>query len=88
MLALIALAAALAAAYLGHTRTRSFSRRRLRYTRVAEHPVSSGLVAGIGTAVLASPLLAVLPLVGAGTAMALGVGVGSGLTRGVRDAPE
>lgn len=88
MFGLIALAAAFAAAYVGHTRTRRFTRRRLRYTRVGEHPLSSGVVAGLGTAIVASPLVAVLPIVGAGTAMALGFGVGSGVTAGARERLE
>lgn len=85
MTALIALAVAIAAAYLGHSRTRAFSRRRLRYTRVAERPGTSGFVAGIGTALVAAPFTAFAPIIGAGTAMALGLGVGTGLTKGVRD---
>lgn len=88
MFGLIALAVAGTAAYLGHTRTRSFTRRRLRYTRVGEHPVGSGLLVGIGTTLVASPLVAVLPIVGAGTAMALGLGVGTGMVVGARERPE
>lgn len=82
-MALIALAFAGFAAYFGHTRTRSYSERRLRYTRFAERPVLSGLLAGIGTTLLAVPLVALAPVIGSGTAMALGLGGGSGLTRGV-----
>ncbi len=85
MTALIALAIAIAAAYIGHTRTRGFSRRQLRYTRVAERPGVSGLVAGIGTALVATPLVALLPIIGTGTALALGLGVGTGVSSGVRD---
>ena len=85
MTAMIALAVAAAAAYFGHIRMRGFSRRRLRYTRVAEHPAISGLAVGIGTAVLATPLVALMPIIGTGTAMALGLGVGTGVSSGVRD---
>lgn len=88
MLGLVALAVAGTAAYVGHTRTRTFTRRRLRYTRVGEHPVGSGLVAGIGVTLVATPLVAVLPIVGAGTAMALGLGVGTGMAVGARERPE
>ncbi len=88
MTALIALAIAATAAYFGHTRMRGFSRRRLRYTRVAERPGVSGFVVGIGTAILAIPLVALMPIIGTGTAMALGLGVGTGVSSGVRDRIE
>jgi hypothetical protein len=81
----IALVVAGAAAFYGHTRSRDFSRRRLRYTRVAEMPGIVGVLAGVGTALLAAPVVAFLPIVGAGTAMALGAGVGTGVAMGSRD---
>ncbi len=81
----MALVAAGAAAFYGHTRTRDFSRRRLRYTRVAERPGLSGILAGVGATLLAAPVVAFLPIVGAGTAMALGAGVGTGVAMGSRD---
>lgn len=86
MFSLIAVAIAGTAAVVGHVKTRDFARRRLRYTRVAESPGATGIVLGIGTALVAAPLVAVLPLVGAGTAVALGAGVGSGVAVGARDA--
>lgn len=81
----VALAVAGAAAFYGHTRSRDFSRRRLRYTRVAERPGLSGILAGVGATLLAAPVVAFLPIVGAGTAMALGAGVGTGVAMGSRD---
>jgi len=85
MIELLALAIAGGAAVFGHVKTRSFARRRLRYTRVAESPAVTGLVIGVGTALAAAPLVFVLPVVGAGTAVALGAGVGSGMAMGARD---
>jgi hypothetical protein len=85
MTAFLALAIAVALFYLGYTRTRSFSRRRLRYTRIAENPGWSGFVAGVGTALVATPLVVLAPIIGTGTAMALGLGVGTGLIQGIRD---
>ncbi len=81
----VALAAAGAAAFYGHTHTRAFSRSRLRYTRVAERPGLAGVLAGVGATLLAVPVVAFLPIVGAGTAMALGAGVGTGVAMGSRD---
>lgn len=85
MIELLALAIAGGAAVYGHVKTRDFSRRRLRYTRVAESPGVSGIVIGVGTALVAAPLVALLPVVGAGTAVALGAGVGTGVAIGSRD---
>jgi hypothetical protein len=82
---LVAVTVAGFAAYWGHVRSRDFSRRRLRYTRVAEHPGIFGVASGAGTALLAAPLVALLPIVGTGTALALGVGVGTGVAFGARD---
>jgi hypothetical protein len=85
MIELLALAIAGGAAVYGHVKTRDFSRRRLRYTRVAESPGVSGLAIGIGTALVCVPVVALLPIVGAGTAVALGAGVGTGVAMGSRD---
>ncbi len=85
MFELIALGVAGGLAVYGHLKSRDFSRRRLRYTRVAENPGVSGIVAGVGVALVATPVVALLPIVGAGTAIALGAGVGSGVAMGSRD---
>ncbi len=83
MTAILALVIASLAAWFGYSRTRDWSSHRLRYTRVAERPVAAGFVVGVGTSLLAAPVVALAPIVGAGTALALGVGVGTGLVRGV-----
>lgn len=69
----------------GHLKSRDFTRRRLRFTSWVEKP-GLGLFAGAATAVVAAPLVAVLPIVGAGTAIALGAGVGTGVALGARQA--
>jgi hypothetical protein len=84
MLGIIALFIALVAAVAGYRAARNYTFRRLRYTRVGENPGASGLVAGVGTALLAAPLVGLLPVVGAGTAIALGAGVGTGVVAGTR----
>ena len=84
MFELIALAIAGAAAVGGHIKSRQFVGRRLRYTNIVEKP-ALGLWAGVGATLVAAPFVAVLPLVGVGTAIALGAGVGTGVSLGVRD---
>ena len=57
------------------------------YTSLVEKPLL-GVWAGVATTVVAAPLVAVLPFVGAGTAIALGAGVGTGVALGVKDSKE
>jgi hypothetical protein len=71
----------------GHLTSRKFVGRRLRYTTIVEKP-ALGLWTGVGATVLAAPIVAVLPIVGAGTAIAIGVGVGTGVALGVKDTGE
>ena len=85
MLTLLTLGIAGAAGILGHTRARSFVGRRLRFTSFVEKP-ALGLMAGVAATVVASPVVALLPLVGAGTAIVFGAGVGTGAALGAKDA--
>lgn len=45
----------------------------------------SGILAGIGVSLLAAPVMGILPLLGTGTAMLLGAGVGTGVALGARE---
>jgi hypothetical protein len=65
----------------GHLKSKDFVQRRLRYTDLVEKP-GLGLAAGVATAVVAAPLVALLPIVGAGTAIIVGAGVGTGVAMG------
>jgi hypothetical protein len=85
MFGLIGLGIAAAAGVVGHMRARKFVGRRLRFTSFVEKPYL-GLALGVTAAVVASPVVAVLPLVGAGTAIAFGTGVGTGVALGAQDA--
>jgi len=87
MLGLIATGVAGVAAVAGHIKSRRFVGKRLRYTKLVDRP-ALGLAAGIGAALVAAPIVALLPIVGAGTAIAVGAGVGTGVALGVRDAHE
>lgn len=76
-----------AAGIYGHLRSRKFVGQRLRYTTIVEKP-ALGLWAGVGATVLAAPIVAILPIVGAGTAIAIGAGIGTGVALGVKDTGE
>ena len=71
----------------GHLKSKSFVQRRLRYTSWIEKP-AIGLAAGVVTTLLAAPVVAVLPILGAGTAIALGAGVGTGVALGASRARQ
>lgn len=84
MFELLALAASIAVAAIGYTQARAFVRERLRYVDAAQSGIAP-LLAGLGAAVVASPVVALLPFIGAGTALAFGVSVGVGVANGQRD---
>ena len=87
MLGLISLAVAGTGAIVGHVKSKDWVRRKLRYTNVVEKP-GLGLMAGAATAIAAAPVVAILPIVGAGTALAIGAGVGTGVALGAREARD
>lgn len=80
---LIGLAAAGTAAGVGYIRSKTFVARRLRYVDAVQSPAAPVVAAAAATAV-AAPIVWVLPIVGAGTALAFGVAVGIGTRAGVR----
>jgi hypothetical protein len=87
MIGLIAAGVAGAVGVIGHIKSRHFVGQKLRYTSLVEKPML-GLWVGAGAVVVAAPVVALLPIVGAGTALALGAGVGTGVALGVGDAKE
>jgi hypothetical protein len=84
MFGLIAFAATIAATVLGYLQSRSFVRRRLAYVD-AVHNAAAPLIAGAAAFVLAIPVVGLLPLIGGGTALLFGAGVGAGVAAGARD---
>lgn len=87
MFELLAVAVAATAGFGGYLKSRNFVRRRLRFTRWVEKPYV-GVVAGVGATLVAAPVVALLPVVGAGTAVAVGLGVGAGVHTGAADARQ
>lgn len=82
MMSLIWLAAAVAAAAFGFYQARDFVRRRLTYVDAAQRPLAP-IVAGIAAALIATPIVWILPL-GASAAVLFGIGVGAGVAAGGR----
>jgi hypothetical protein len=84
MFELIGIAAAWSAAILGFAKTREFVRNRLRYVD-SVHGASAPVKAGGAALLIAAPIVWVLPVVGAPTAILFGAAVGVGVLAGSRD---
>ena len=83
MLFMLTVLIALTAGFVGYAQTRRFVASRLRFVDAAQNRILPFIV-GIGASLLALPLT-ILPLIGAGTVLALGVGVGTGMAVGAKD---
>jgi hypothetical protein len=68
----------------GYLRSRRFVRERLRFVDAAHKP-GTPILAGAAAALVAAPVVALLPLVGTPTALIFGIGVGWGVYHGSRD---
>jgi hypothetical protein len=84
MFELIGMILTLGTAGLGYAKARDFVATRLRYVDAVQHPAAP-IIAGAGAAVVALPIVAFVPLVGAGTAMLFGAAVGMGTHAGLRE---
>jgi hypothetical protein len=84
MFTLIAAFAAVAATAFGYIQSRSFVRRRLAYVDAVQNGVAP-ILAGAAAFMVALPVVGFLPIVGAGTALLFGAGVGAGVSSGVKD---
>lgn len=84
MIELIGLAATTALTFVGYYQARAYVERRLQYVE-AVHGMRAPLLAGLGAALIAAPVVAIVPVVGAGTACLFGIGVGAGVAAGARN---
>ena len=84
MFALLAFALSVAAVIIGFTQAKDFVSRRLRYVDAARSPLAP-VVAGVGAALVALPIVWMLPLVGVGTALAFGLSVAMGVAAGNKE---
>ncbi len=71
-------------AVVGFAQARAFVTRRLRYVD-AVHTKLAPIIAGVAAALLALPLVAIIPFIGPGTALSFGISVGAGVLAGSRD---
>ena len=72
------------ATIFGFMQARGFTRRKLRFVEAAQSPLAP-FVAGAAAALIAMPVVALLPIVGGGTAILFGAGVGAGVLAGKQD---
>ena len=84
MFGLLAFALSSAAVIIGFTQAKAFVSQRLRYVDAARSPLAP-LVAGVGAALVAAPIVWMLPIIGAGSAMAFGLSVGLGVAAGNKE---
>ena len=84
MFTILAYAASMAVTFIGYSQARTFVRERLRFVTAAQS-FWAPLLAGGGAMLVATPVVALLPFIGAGTAIAFGVSVGFGVATGQRD---
>ena len=71
-------------AIIGYAQARTFVTRRLRYVD-AVHTAIAPFIAGIGAALVAMPIMGLIPYLGVGTALSFGVAVGAGVAAGSRE---
>lgn len=84
MFGLLALAASIGVTIIGYTQARAFVRERLRYVDSAQS-MFAPILAALGALVIAAPVVALLPFVGSGTAIAFAVSIGLGVSSGQKD---
>jgi hypothetical protein len=84
MIELLILGAAAGGIGAGYVRVRSFVRNRLRFVDAVQSR-GAPVLAGAAAALAAAPVVWLLPVVGTGTALLFGAGVGLGVSHGARD---
>lgn len=84
MIELLILGAAVGGIGAGYVRVRRFVRERLRFVDAVQRPLAP-LAAGAVAALAAAPVAWLLPVVGGGTAVLFGAGVGLAVSHGARD---
>ena len=84
MFPLIGLALSAGAGIAGFVTSKDFTQKKLRFVDAAHKP-GAPIIAGVAAAVLAAPVVAILPIVGAGTAIILGAGVALGVKSAQRN---
>lgn len=84
MIELLILGAAAGGIGAGYARIRRFVRKRLRFVEAIQNPVAPFAIGAVG-ALIAAPVVWLLPVLGGGTALLFGAGVGLAVRHGARD---
>ena len=84
MFTIISTAIAIVVAVVGYLQAKSFVQSKLRFVDAVQH-FAAPLIAAIGAMLIAMPVVWLLPLVGKGTAILFGLGVGAGVSSGAKD---
>lgn len=84
MIELLILGAAAGGIGAGYMKVRRFVRERLRFVDAVRRPVAPLFVAAVGT-LAAAPVVWIVPVIGGGTALLFGAGVGLAVRHGARD---
>lgn len=78
------LAMTIAATAIGFWQARRFTTNRLQYVDAVQNGLAP-VLAGIGAAIIALPVVWLVPLIGTGTALLFGLSVALGVSSGARD---
>jgi len=84
MFTMISMAIAIAVAVIGYVQAKSFTQSKLRFVDAVHH-FAAPLLAGLAALLIATPVVWLVPLIGKGTAILFGLGVGAGVSSGARD---
>jgi hypothetical protein len=84
MFTFISMALAVVVAAIGYFQAKSFVQSKLRFVDAVHH-FAAPILAGVAALLIATPVVWLLPLVGKGTAILFGLGVGAGVSSGARD---
>jgi hypothetical protein len=81
---MLGLAIAIASSLFGYWQARQFTQNKLRFVD-GVHKLGVPFLAGLGAALVAMPVVWILPLVGTGTALLFGLGVALGVSAGAKE---
>lgn len=84
MFMFIRIGIAIAVAIVGYLQAKGFVQTKLRFVDAAQH-FAAPLIAAVVAMLVAAPVVWLLPLVGKGTAILFGLGVGAGVSSGAKD---
>ena len=84
MFTIISMVIAIAVAIAGYFQAKSFVQSKLRFVDAVQH-FAAPLIAAVAAMLIAAPVVWLLPLIGKGTAILFGLGVGAGVSSGAKD---